>query len=282
MKPFPTLDQPCGHIVVIFLLLASLVRTTKSQETVAETTPAVDRARTFSPDQRLTMVERPRDAIVLLDAMTLAFRSKRGTEPDWKIETGCLVSTRGEERSNHLVSRMFFRDADIHIEFMTNADGSGNSGIYLHGLYEIQILNARPGQQQTQKDLGALYGFEAPAVAAGKPPGQWQVLDIRYIAPRRDDKGDLVEKGAVTVWLNGQRVHHATRFGEQRSKYNPYVYRTTAYLQEVWAYQQQNSVGPLFLQDHDNPVRFRNIWIRPLDDRAMDYPLKAATEGGAK
>lgn len=120
------------------------------------------------------------------------------------------------------------------------------------------------------------YGFAPPLVNASRKPGEWQVYDIRYRAPRRDTTGAIVEEGSVTAWLNGQKVQDNTTFGEPRSKYHPYRYGTTPYLQTIWTTQKQTSVGPVFLQDHDSPVRFRNIWIRPRDDHAEFYePGKA-------
>lgn len=219
----------------------------------------------FEPDQSLTVKVRPEGALVLLDPQTLRFVSKKGDKPDWPIENGELVSTRGERRSNHVLSTVYFQDADIHVEFKTNQDGNGNSGIYIHGLYEIQIFNSDASKQQTQQDLGALYGFAKPLVAAGKAPGEWQVFDIRYIAPRSNADGEITKQGEVTVWLNGKKVQDRTKFGKARSKYNPYVYRSTDYLKKILQQQKKTSKGPMFLQDHDNPVRFRNIWIKPLD-----------------
>jgi hypothetical protein len=97
------------------------------------------------------------------------------------------------------------------------------------------------------------------------------VYDIRYRAPRRDAEGQIAEEGSITAWLNGVKVQDNAKFGEPRSKYHPYRYGTTPYLQAIWQQQQKTGVGPVFLQDHDSPVRFRNVWVRPLDDRAFLY-----------
>ncbi len=228
----------------------------------------------FVPDQKQTVRERPEGAIVLFDEQTVAFSSKKGGKPNWGIENGEFISTRGGRRSNHVTSTVVFRDADIHVEFMTNKDGNGNSGLYVHGLYELQIFNSDPAKKQTQKDLGALYGFAPPLVAAGKPPGEWQVFDIRYIAPRRDAAGKITRKGEITAWLNGKKVQDRIRFGQPRSKYNPYVYRPTEYLKGIREHLDATGTGPLVLQDHDNAVRFRNVWIKPLDGKATTYNRK--------
>ena len=223
----------------------------------------------------------PNDAIVLFGGeASHRFVSMAGEAIDWSIVDGTLVSTRDKRRSNHLVSTVHFRDADIHVEFQLPEQGSGNSGIYIHGNYELQIFNSHGKTKLTQNEMGAIYGFAPPLVNASRKPGEWQVYDIRYRAPRRDATGAIVEEGSVTAWLNGEKVQDNTTFGEPRSKYHPYRYGTTPYLQAIWASQKQTSVGPVFLQDHDSSVRFRNIWIRPLDEFAEFYkPAKQEPSG---
>jgi hypothetical protein len=214
----------------------------------------------------------PNDAVVLFDGQgTNQFLSMSGGAIDWPTEDGGLVSTRSKQRSNHLVSKFHFRDAEIHVEFLVPNKGSGNSGVYVHGNYELQIFNSFGKQQIGMGDMGAIYGFSKPLTNASRRPGEWQVYDIRYRAPRRDKSGKIVEEGSITAWLNGKKVQDNAKFGEPRSKYHPYRYGTTPYLQEIWRRQQKTMTGPLFLQDHDNPVRFRNVWVRPLDDCATVY-----------
>jgi hypothetical protein len=235
----------------------------------------------FAPQQSRLPVPPPADAVVLFDAGKVnRFLGKSGGAGDWTIDDGALVSTRGKGRTNHLVSALHFRDADIHVEFNLPESGSGNSGIYIHGNYELQIENSLGKEQLTQQVMGALYGFAPPRVNAALAPGTWQVVDIRYRAPRRDAQGRIVMAGSLTAWLNGQKVQENTRFAEPRSKYHPFRYGTTPYLQEIWRQQRSSSIGPLFLQDHDNPVRFRNIWVRPLDQFATMYVPDGASGPG--
>jgi hypothetical protein len=202
------------------------------------------------------------------------FLGKDGGPINWPIEAGALVSSKGGGNTNHLVSKLHFRDADIHVEFMLPEKGSGNSGIYIHGNYELQIFNSFGKENPGQGDAGGIYGFSKPLVNACRKPGEWQVYDIRYRAPRRDESSQIIDEGSITAWLNGQKVQDNTRFGEPRSKYHPYRYGTTPYLQEIWKQQKQTMTGPVFLQDHDSPVRFRNVWLRPLDDQAFMYEPK--------
>ena len=231
--------------------------------------------KTFAPKQSRLPVAPPEDAIVLFDGQAdHGFMSMSGEESNWPLEDGVLVSTRGKARTNHLVSRLHFRDADIHVEFQLPPKGSGNSGIYIHGNYELQILNSAGRENLRMEDMGALYGFAKPLANASRKPGEWQVYDIRYRAPRRSSDGQIVEEGTLTAWLNGVRVQNETRFGDPRSKYHPYRHGTTPYLREIWKQQKMTSVGPVFLQDHDNPVRFRNVWVRPLDKQSYVYSPK--------
>jgi len=226
----------------------------------------------FAPKQDKLPVAPPDDAIVLYDGQdTNLFLSKQGGEVDWPVKDGSLVSSRGKGRTNHIVSKLHFRDAEIHVEFMVDPKGGGNSGVYIHGNYELQIYNSFGKKNPGQGDIGAIYGFSKPLVNAARKPGEWQVYDIRYRAPRRNKKGEIVEEGSITAWLNGQKVQDNARFGEPRSTYHPYRYGTTPYLQEIWKRQKRTMTGPVFLQDHHSPARFRNVWVRPLDDKAFLY-----------
>ena len=246
----------------VILTLLSFIPTLMSSAQEAEA---------FRPDQTSTPVAAPQGAIVLLDANDHQFLSMRGEAIDWKREDQTLVSTKSENRVNHIVSKWHFQDADIHVEFMVSELAEGNSGIYIHGNYEMQIFNSFGKKEITEHDQGALYGFSKPLVNASKKPGEWQVYDIRYRAPRRDDNAKITKPGSVTAWLNGQLVQDNTTFEEPRSVYHPFRYGTTDYLKKIWKQQLATSVGPVFLQDHGSPTRFRNVWIKPLDDKAILY-----------
>ena len=228
----------------------------------------------FAPQQEKLPVQPPEGAIVLFDGKgTNLMLGKSGGPIDWPMEDGVLISTRGDTRANHIVSRLHFRDADIHVEFMLPENRVGNSGIYIHGNYELQIINSftKEDAALTQDDAGAIYGFFKPLAQACRKPGEWQVYDIRYRAPRRDDNGAIVEEGCITAFLNGVKVQDNARFAEPRSVYHPYRYKTTPYLTAIWERQKKTGIGPVFLQDHDNPVRFRNVWVKPLDNDAFLY-----------
>lgn len=225
----------------------------------------------FMPDQSKIPVVAPKGATVLLDDKgNHMFLSMAGEKIDWPIKDGVTTST-PKKNQNHIVSKLHFRDADIHVEFMLPPKGPANSGVYIHGNYEIQILNSFGKEKVTQDDAGALYGFSPPSENACRKPEEWQVFDIRYRAPRRDDSGKIVENGTVTVWFNGKKVQNGATFGEPKSSFHPFRYGTTPYLEKIRDQQKKTMTGPVFLQDHGNPVKFRNVWVLPTDDKAFTY-----------
>lgn len=225
----------------------------------------------ITPDQGRLPVPPPHGAAVLLDEQgNHSFVSMAGEKIDWPIEDGVFVST-PEKNRNHIVSKFHFRDADIHVEFLLPEKGPANSGVYIHGNYEVQVLNSFGKEQVTMEDAGALYGFSPPLENACRKPGEWQVLDIRYRAPRRDGSGKIVEDGTVTVWFNGKKVQDETRLGEPKSVFHPFRYGTTPYLEQIRDRQKKTMIGPVFLQDHGNPVKFRNVWVLPADECAFSY-----------
>lgn len=218
------------------------------------------------------MAKPPKGAVVLFDGdKTNLFLSKNGKATNWAIEDDAIISGRGQGRSNHIVSSYHFRDAKIHVEFMLSEKGSSNSGIYIHGNYELQIIHSAGKEKLGAGDCGGIYGFHKPLVNAALGRDVWQVYDITYIAPRRDKDGKITKPGNITATLNGKLVQDGAEFFEPRSTYHPYRYNTTDYLKTIWKKQLATSIGPVFLQDHDNPVRFRNVWVKPLDDKAGMY-----------
>jgi len=256
----------------VLLLSASVVTAQDASSEQGEEEP-------FAPNQENLPVAPPEDAIVLFGGKDVnLFLDKEGKKVDWPVEDGELISSRTDRLQNHIVSRLHFRDAEIHAEFKLPEKGSGNSGIYIHGNYELQVINSFGKENPNAGDAGAIYGFFKPLVNACKKPGEWQVYDIRYRAPRRDGDGKIIENGRITAWLNGQKVQDKAEFGEPRSTYHPYRFITTQYLKDIWARQKATMVGPVFLQDHNAPTRFRNVWVRALDDLSFMYPAAEEEE----
>jgi hypothetical protein len=196
----------------------------------------------------------PAGAIVLFDGKSLdSWIGKNGASAPWKVENGYVqcVPGKGDIRT----AKEFGPDFQLHAEFwvplMADKKGQarGNSGIYLQGRYEIQVLDSYMNDTYANGSCGALYGIIAPSKNASKPPEQWQAYDITFKAPRVDDKGKVTTPGEVTVVLNGETVIDKGKFDK------------------VTGGAMDDKIGipgPIRLQDHGNTVRFRNIWLKPM------------------
>jgi hypothetical protein len=200
----------------------------------------------------------PSDAVALFDGRNLIgwLSQKSGGPAAWKVENGYLevVPGTGDIQTVHE-----FGDCQLHVEFASpsevigDSQGRGNSGVFLMGRYEIQVLDCYDNPTYADGTTAAIYGQFPPLVNACRPPGQWQTLDIIWSAPRFDTAETLVTPAYCTVLHNGVVVQpHRTLFG-------PTIYR------QVPSWTPHPPRGPLRLQDHGNPVRFRNIWYRALD-----------------
>jgi hypothetical protein len=277
---YPPLDTPVGESITYYVRTGRHDMLAYDWQRFADvadrmlrrqTPPQADGYPAFHPVQSPLPVTPPAGAVVLVpervdDAATLmTFVGMNGGPIDWKADDGTLVVHSTTSHANHIVSTAVFRDADIHAEFMTAPEAKGNSGLYLHGQYEMQIYDSFGVQPPTEQDEGSLYRFGKPIVNASLPTGQWQVYDIRFIAPRRDASGTIVTPGNVTAWLNGRLVQNELRFTEPRSPYTPYKHGVTDYLKGVEKHLLATGEGPLVLQDHGSPARFRNVWIKRLD-----------------
>jgi 3-keto-disaccharide hydrolase len=194
----------------------------------------------------------PSDAIVLFDGKDLAqWKSASGGEAKWEVKDG-YVQVNG---TGNIMTKEEFGPVQLHVEWATPAEvkgegqGRGNSGVYLQGRYEVQVLDSYRNPTYFNGQAGAIYGISAPLVNACRKPGEWQTYDIIFHPPHKTPEG-LVVNGSITVLQNGVLVEdQVTLFGES----------TTAAF-----FHGASATGPLMLQDHGNPVRYRNIWIRKL------------------
>jgi hypothetical protein len=194
----------------------------------------------------------PSDAIVLFNGQDLSkWKNEAGREAKWKVENG-YVEVNG---SGNIVTKEEFADVQLHVEWASptevkgESQGRGNSGVYLQGRYEIQVLDSYQNKTYANGQAGAYYGNAAPLVNVCRKPGEWQTFDIIFHAPKQSPEGKPVP-GSFTVLHNGVLVQdHVAIKGEA----------TTAAM-----FQGVTPKGPLVLQDHGNPVRYRNIWIRRL------------------
>jgi hypothetical protein len=196
----------------------------------------------------------PSDAIVLLGPGNdlSRWQATDGSAVTWPISEGVLQSGKGMIRT-----RAEFGDVQVHVEFATpsevKGDGQdrGNSGVFLAGVFEIQVLDSFENPTYPDGQAAALYGQHPPLVNASRRPGEWQSYDIVFTAPRFT-ADQRTAPATVTVVHNGILVHQARPF-----------WGATAH-KRIDPYRPSMARGPLRLQDHGNPVRFRNIWIREL------------------
>jgi len=199
----------------------------------------------------------PSDAIVLFDGTTLAewVRQNDGGAAGWRVADGYMAVVGG---SGTIATRRSFGDVQLHIEWATpmppRGEGQerGNSGVFLMGRYEIQVLDSYRNDTYADGQAAALYGQTPPLVNASRPPGEWQTYDIVFRRPRFGPDGSVVQPARATVFHNGVLVQDNVAFTGRtvhgrRAVYEPHEDRL-----------------PLVLQDHGDPVRFRNIWVREL------------------
>jgi hypothetical protein len=191
----------------------------------------------------------PSDAIILFNGNDLSQWSG-----SWKTQEGYFEVVPG---AGDLKSKAAFGDVQLHIEWASpaavrgNSQNRGNSGIYLQGLYEVQVLDSYGNPTYADGQAGAIYGQWPPLVNATRRPGEWQAYDIVFEAPHIEN-GRVLKPAYMTVFLNGVLLHN------RKELLGPTVHR------ELAKYGAQPSEGPLVLQDHGAAVRYRNIWIRRL------------------
>ncbi|MBL9200721.1 MAG: DUF1080 domain-containing protein [Opitutaceae bacterium] len=210
----------------------------------------------------------PSDAIVLFDGTAASLAkweadTKPGDPPaptKWIVRDGALECV---PRSGQIRTKEQFGDCQLHVEWAApvnvqgNSQGRGNSGIFLMGLAEVQVLDNYNNPTYADGFAGSIYGINPPLANALRPPGEFQAFDITFRRPVYQD-GKLVDPGYITVYCNGVLIQDHTPLegpggNMRRSSHRPFPER-----------------GPLKLQDHGNPVRFRNIWYRPLPPRSIE------------
>jgi hypothetical protein len=196
---------------------------------------------------------RPDDAVVLFDGKNLDAWTANGGPARWVVEGEDLVVS----PSGDIQTQDHFGDIQLHVEWAApkevkgDSQGRGNSGIFLMGRYEVQVLDSYENPTYADGQAAALYGQRPPDVNVCRPPGEWQTYDIFFRAPRFTD-GKLQAPAVITVVHNGVVVHHA----------HPLL-GTTSH-KALPKYVAHDPKGPIRLQDHGNPVRYRNIWCREL------------------
>ena len=206
----------------------------------------------------------PSDAVVLFDGSDLSlWESGDGSATKWICKDGYFECVKG---SGYIQTKRGFGDVQLHIEWAApvppkgESQGRGNSGVFLMGRYEVQVLDSYENVTYADGQAGAVYGQYPPQVNASRPPGEWQAYDIIFRRPRFDNTGKLESAGRMSVLHNGVLVQENVQLwgGTDWLHYAPY----TRHADKL----------PLELQDHGNPVRFRNVWVRELAEGIEQPP----------
>lgn len=192
----------------------------------------------------------PSDAVALFDGKSMTGWATRDGKPaGWKAADGAMAVV---AKAGDIVSAETFGDAQIHIEFMTPVEkgegqNRGNSGVYIHGRYEVQVLDSHQSQTYPDGQCGAVYKQHVPRVNACRPQGQWQSYDIVFRAPKFEG-GKKITNANVTVIHNGVLIHDHVEVTPTGGAIG----------------QEEKATGPLLLQEHGHEVQFRNLWVRKL------------------
>lgn len=199
----------------------------------------------------------PSDALILFDGKDLSkWKSAKsnGGDAKWNVAEGVLTVQPG---TGDIETKQQFEDYQLHIEFRTpaevkgNGQGRGNSGIFMQGIYELQVLDSYENPTYSNGQAASIYKRTMPLVNASRKPGEWQTYDVVYAAPKFNKDSMIVNSAYITVLHNGVMVQNHTA-----------IVGTTQYIGA--AQYMVHGKGPIRLQDHSNPTSFRNIWIREL------------------
>ncbi len=201
----------------------------------------------------------PSDAIVLFNGKDLSnWESvKDGGPAKWTVGDGYFATVPG---TGYIQTKASYGDCQLHVEWAapnpphgTDQD-RGNSGVFLHGLYEVQVLDSYDNVTYADGEAAALYGQYPPLVNAARKPGEWQIYDIVFHGPRFDANGNVVRKAIFTVFFNGVLVQDHVELTGPTAHHQRPPYKVTP------------EKLPLALQDHNHPVKYRNLWIRELQE----------------
>jgi hypothetical protein len=202
----------------------------------------------------------PSDAIVLFDGTDLSeWTDNKGNPTKWIMGDGYMECVKG---SGYIQSKRQFGSCQLHVEFATpstvrgSSQGRGNSGVFLMGQYEVQVLDSYDNRTYADGQCAALYGREVPLVNACRKPGEWQWYDIIFQRPTFKN-GKVDKKPIFTVFHNGVLVHYHVKLKGGTGWEGPHA---------ISDFVPHGDKGPISLQDHGNPVRYRNVWIRELAD----------------
>ncbi len=263
------------HLVLVAILLvigagcngspdaADATTDAASPEANAAVAPRPEDTEVWEPEPLVitpgTVGTPPSDAIVLFDGSDLSeWSAPDGSDAGWRVEDGAMTIV---PRTGSIRTRQGFGDVQLHIEWRTPAEvsgdgqGRGNSGVFLMERYELQVLDSYDNRTYSNGQAGAVYKQHIPQVNASRGPGEWQSYDIVFTAPRFDGDGALASPAYMTVFHNGVLIqNHVELRGPMTYVGEP-------------KYEAHAEREPLMLQDHGNPVSYRNIWVREISGR---------------
>lgn len=197
----------------------------------------------------------PADAIILFNGKDMSgWVNAKGEKAGWKVKDGVMTV---EKNAGDIHTTRSFGNCQLHIEWRTpkkvvsEGQGRGNSGVFLMGKYEVQVLDNYNNKTYANGQAGSIYKQYIPLVNVCRPPGEWQTYDIVFTAPVFKDSV-VISPGRFTVFQNGVLIQNNVELkGETVDVGQPF-------------YKKHDEKTPLLLQDHGNPVSYRNIWIREL------------------
>lgn len=241
---------------VIFCLLLSLnINIMIAQITQPEASEV------WEPEPRAVTVDKknwvPSDAIVLFDGSNLDQweSTKDGSVAKWQVSDGAMTVVKG---TGNIQTKESFGSVQLHLEFRTpqviegEGQGRGNSGVFFQKRYEVQVLDSYNNRTYSNGQAGSIYKQYIPLVNASNPPGEWQKYDIIFDAPVFNEDGMKVRSGYLTVFHNGVLIQNHSE-----------IQGTTEYI--GFPKNVAHGSDKIMLQDHSNPVSYRNIWLRKLD-----------------
>lgn len=206
----------------------------------------------------------PKGAVVLFGGKSLdGWVGKDGKLARWELLPGGAMQVRGGDIHTR---EKFAGRFKLHVEFRVpyypgkKGQGRGNSGVYLQGRYEVQVLDSYGIAKPQMGDCGAIYGVKVPSVNACKAPTVWQSYDIDFTAPRCES-GKLVAAGRMTMVHNGVKIHDDVPLVKREKGKEVFVTNTTSGMGGDPA-----TPGPIMLQDHGDPVQYRNVWLLPIKE----------------
>lgn len=250
-----TINLSLTLTICLFVLCSEAIGQTDSKKTPESTEIWEPQPRIISPGE--TQRDAPSDALVLFDGKNLdQWVGTDGSAAKWTVKDGSFTVAAGTKA---IKTKKEFGDFQLHIEWKSPAEvnpaqtgqGRGNSGVFLQEVYEVQVLDNYNNKTYANGQASSIYKQHIPLVNACKKPGEWQTYDIIYTAPRFNKEGRVTFPAYVTVMHNGVLTqNHVALWGPMEYIGLP-VYKP-------------HETGAILLQDHGNPVSFRNIWIREI------------------